>query len=427
MDGHIKKTASMATATAISIGLASPHPTALVAIPTCTTAPTQALVPAAHLPTGAETRLDTAVPAANLFSASALSLTSVLTARAALQTVTRLALGPALATAARREADAATSLIAARPVVSLALGLVMLGQEIFPPTVNAVPMARPALILALETVVRQEDGVAVPVITVVQVVSVVLAHITAGAVPSRMTGSVGQGMVELVRALALETAALGMASVVARRNTAVLVARAASGPVPVAVIRSRRMGSAVPETAKPALDPDLETAVRRLVIAVEQRTTVALAASPALALAQVEAGAFRLMENAAPIERRVWDRRLGTVVQPLGIVAELLITTVKDGKLPNIPGSCSLDMLCARQTMTIARRPSRVPVLPAKYPLLMAAVAQVRAGGHATVATSRINAAALVTSAGQRVRTAALGVREDTVDAAEEVVSLVSL
>lgn len=150
-----------------------PHPTALVVIPTCTTAPTQALVPAAHLPTGAETRLDTAVPAANLFSASALSSTSVLTACAALQTVTKLVLGPALATAARQEAGAATPLITARPVVSLALGLVMLGQEIFPPTVNAVPMARPALVLALETVARQEDGVAVPVITVVQVVSLV--------------------------------------------------------------------------------------------------------------------------------------------------------------------------------------------------------------------------------------------------------------
>lgn len=186
------------------------------------------------------------------------------------------------------------------------------------------------------------------------------------------------------------------------------------------------MASADP-TGRLAQAQDLETAVRRLVTAVEQRTTVAWAASPALALAQVEAGAFRLVENAVPMERRVWDRRLGTVVQPLGIVAELLVTAVKDGKLPNIPGSCSLDMFCARLTMKIARRASRVPVLPATFPLLMAAVAQVRAGGHATVATSTINAAALVASAGQRVRTAALGVRGDTVDAAEEVISLVSL
>ncbi|KAK4664194.1 uncharacterized protein QC763_0083450 [Podospora pseudopauciseta] len=230
-----------ATATAISLGLASLPPTALVAIPTCTTAPTQALVPAAHLPTGAETRLDTAVPAANLFSASAPSPTSVLTARVALQTVTRLVLGPALATAARQEAGAATPLITARPVASLALALVMLGQEIFPPMVNAVPMARPALVLALETAARQEDGVAVPVITVVQVVSLVLAHAPAGAVPSRLTGSVGQGMAKLVRALALETAALRMASVVARRITVALVVRAGSGPAAVEVVPSRPM------------------------------------------------------------------------------------------------------------------------------------------------------------------------------------------
>lgn len=223
---------------------------------------------------------------------------------AALQTVTKLVLGPALATAARQEAGAATPLITARPVVSLALGLVMLGQEIFPPTVNAVPMARPALVLALETVARQEDGMAVPVITVVQVVSLVLAHITAGAVPSRLTGSVGQGMAKLVRALALETAALGMASVVARRITAVLVARAASGPAPVAVVRSRRMGSAVPETAKPALDPVSATVVPRMASVEARRLTVALVVRAGSGPAAVEVVPCRPMVHSA-----LWTRR----------------------------------------------------------------------------------------------------------------------